>query len=183
MNETQILALALGGLFGAALILSELADPDRIIGALRLRDFHAMRTIGMFVVTSMAGVWVLEQAGLANLSIKPAVILPVLLGGGLLGVGFGMTGFCPGTGLACAAAGRGDAWVSVLAMSRPIGEPQLPALMFTIIWAASMPFPSGSTTLPVKTTPGSSLMSRVLVSSLISVAAAKFRSSWRATRY
>ena len=75
-----------------------------------------MRTIGMFVVTSMVGVWVLEQAGLAHLSIKPAVILPVLLGGGLLGLGFGMTGFCPGTGLACAAAGRSDAWVSVAGM-------------------------------------------------------------------
>ena len=31
MNE-MILALAMGGLFGATLILSELAEPDRIIG-------------------------------------------------------------------------------------------------------------------------------------------------------
>ena len=116
MTGEQILALALGGLFGGSLVLAELANPDRILGTLRLKDFHAMRTIAMFVLTSMVGVWVLEQAGLAHLSIKPAVMLSALIGGGLLGLGFGMTGFCPGTGLACAAGGRLDALVAVLTM-------------------------------------------------------------------
>ena len=116
LSEMQILALGVGGVFGAALMVAELADPDRIIGTLRLKDFHAMRTIAMFVLTSMVGVGVLSAAGVAHLSIKPAVMLPVGIGGALLGIGFGMTGFCPGTGLACAAAGRGDAWVSVLGM-------------------------------------------------------------------
>ena len=36
--------------------------------------------------------------------------------GGLLGIGFGMTGYCPGTGLSCAASGRFDALVTVLGM-------------------------------------------------------------------
>ena len=116
LNEMQILALGVGGVFGMALVLAELADPDRIIGTLRLKDFHAMRTIAMFVLTSMVGVYILSQAGMANLSIKPAVMIPVAIGGALLGWGFGMTGFCPGTGLACAASGRGDAWVSVVGM-------------------------------------------------------------------
>ncbi len=116
MSGEQILALGLGGLFGGALVLAELANPDRILGALRLRDFHALRTIAMFVLTSMVGVWVLEQGDAATLSIKPAVMLAALVGGGLLGLGFGMTGFCPGTGLACAAGGRLDALVAVLAM-------------------------------------------------------------------
>ncbi|MFW6154017.1 MAG: YeeE/YedE thiosulfate transporter family protein [Planctomycetota bacterium] len=116
MTGEQILALALGGLFGGTLVLAELANPDRILGTLRLKDLHALRTIAMFVLTSMAGVWVLEQAGLAHLSIKPAVMLSALIGGGLLGLGFGMTGFCPGTGLACAAGGRLDALVAVATM-------------------------------------------------------------------
>ena len=146
LSEMQILALGVGGVFGMALIVAELADPDRIIGTLRLKDFHAMRTIAMFVLTSMVGVWVLSQAGLAHLSIKPAVMIPVAVGGSLLGFGFGMSGFCPGTGLACAAAGRGDAWVSAAGMF-------LGALAFIVLQPVIVPGMSsvwnyGKTTLP-----------------------------------
>jgi len=149
LSKMQILALGVGGAFGMALILSELADPDRIIGTLRLKDFHAMRTIAMFVLTSMVGVWVLTEAGLANFSIKPAVMIPVAVGGGLMGFGFGMTGFCPGTGLACAAAGRGDAWISIAGMF-------LGALAFIVLWPYIVPPLSeiwnyGKTTIPVFT--------------------------------
>jgi len=146
LSEMQILALGVGGVFGAALVLAELADPDRIIGTLRLKDFHAMRTIAMFVLTSMVGVLVLSEAGMANLSIKPAVMIPVSIGGALLGLGFGMTGFCPGTGLACAASGRLDALVSVIGML-------LGALAFIFVSPKILPQMSemwnyGETTLP-----------------------------------
>ena len=155
LSQMQILALGVGGVFGMALIVAELADPDRIIGTLRLKDFHAMRTIAMFVLTSMVGVWVLSQAGLAHLDIKPAVMIPVAVGGALLGFGFGMTGFCPGTGLACAAAGRGDAWVSVAGMF-------LGALAFILLSPAIVPGMSsvwdyGKTTLPQFTGTGAHL--------------------------
>jgi len=146
LSQMQILALGVGGVFGMALILAELADPDRIIGTLRFRDFHAMRTIAMFVLTSIVGVWVLSEAGMAHLSIKPAVMIPVAAGGALLGFGFGMTGFCPGTGLACAAAGRGDAWISIAGMF-------LGALAFILLWPYIVPqlsavYNYGKTTLP-----------------------------------
>lgn len=111
-----LLPLLIGVLFGANLILSGLADPDKIVGTLRLKDFHAMRVIAVFVLTGMLGTWVLSLLGLANFDIKPAVMVAAAVGGALLGVGFGMTGYCPGTGLACAAAGRLDALVTVLGM-------------------------------------------------------------------
>ncbi|MBN1437342.1 MAG: YeeE/YedE family protein [Sedimentisphaerales bacterium] len=111
-----ILGLIIGFIFGAALILAGLADPDKIIGTLRLKDFHAMRTIAVFVIVSMLGYWLLDLLGYAHGSVKAAVIIPVIIGGVLLGVGFGMTGFCPGTGLACAAAGRIDAIVATAGM-------------------------------------------------------------------
>ena len=109
-------AFIVGFLFGAALFLGGLADPDKIIGALRLKDLHAMRTILLFVLVGMLGVWVLGLLGYAHLSIKPATMATIIIGGALLGVGFGMTGYCPGTGLACAAAGRFDALITVLGM-------------------------------------------------------------------
>ena len=116
MNTAILLGLIVGGLFGAGLILAGLADPDKIIGTLRLKDFHALRTIAVFVLVGMLGVWILSLLGLANFSIKPAVLIPAAIGGVLLGVGFGLTGYCPGTGLACAAAGRFDALITVLGM-------------------------------------------------------------------
>lgn len=113
---TLILGLAIGAAFGAALMLSDLANPDKIIGTLRLKDFHAMRVIGVFILTGILGVWLLDLAGLANLSVKSAAWVAAGLGGVLLGAGFGMTGYCPGTGLAAAATGRIDALVTVLGM-------------------------------------------------------------------
>ncbi len=111
-----MLPLAIGGLFGASLYLAGLADPDKIVGTLRFKDFHALRTIAVFILVGIAGTWVLGLTGQANMSLKPNTLVTVLLGGALLGIGFGLTGYCPGTGLACAAAGRFDALVTVLGM-------------------------------------------------------------------
>jgi uncharacterized membrane protein YedE/YeeE len=112
----QVVGLGIGAIFGACLFLAGLADPDKIIGSLRLKDFHAMRTIVVFVLVGMGGVWLLSLGGAANADVKPAALLSNLLGGALLGIGFGLTGYCPGTGLACAATGRVDALVSVVGM-------------------------------------------------------------------
>lgn len=125
--EDQILGLLIGGLFGAGLILAGLADPDKIIGTLRLKDFHVMRTIVVFVLVGMFGTWLLITANVAHISIKPANMAAVLIGGALLGIGFGLTGYCPGTGLACAIAGRLDAIVTV-------GGMFLGALVYILIY-------------------------------------------------
>ncbi len=108
--------LVIGVFFGAFLFMSGLADPDRIIGALKLKDFHVVRVIMVFVLVGMLGTWGLEALGQAHFDIKPAALVSVLVGGALVGIGFGLTGYCPGTGLACAAAGRLDALVSVFGM-------------------------------------------------------------------
>ncbi len=123
----DMLGFLIGGLFGAGLFLGGLAEPDKIIGTLRLKDFHVMRTIAVFILVGMLGTWFLDMAGVANFSVKPSAILAVLIGGALLGIGFGLTGYCPGTGLACAAAGRIDAVVTVLGMF-------LGALVFILIY-------------------------------------------------
>lgn len=123
----EIIGFIIGVLFGAGLFFGGLADPDKIIGTLRLKDFHALRTIAVFVLVGMLGTWILDLFGLAHISPKPAATLAVLLGGALLGIGFGLTGYCPGTGLACAASGRIDALVTVLGMF-------LGALVFIVIY-------------------------------------------------
>ena len=112
----SIISLIMGVIFGAALVLAGLTDPDKIIGSLRLKDFHALRTVVLAVLVAMVGTWLLGLAGAGNLDVKPAVILPLLVGGALVGLGLGLTGFCPGTGLASAASGRIDALIAVIGM-------------------------------------------------------------------
>ena len=114
--STPIVGLIMGVIFGASLVLAGLADPDKIIGALRLKDFHVIRTVAVFVLVGMLGMWILQLGGTTNLSIKPSTILTVLIGGAFVGIGLGLTGYCPGTGLACAASGRIDALFAVLGM-------------------------------------------------------------------
>ncbi|MBN1256915.1 MAG: YeeE/YedE family protein [Planctomycetes bacterium] len=116
LENPIILGLIIGALFGAALFLSGLANPDKIIGTLRLKDLHAMRVIIVFLVIGMIGVMLLERYGLEHLGIKSTGLLSALVGGAFLGVGFGLTGYCPGTGLACAITGRIDALITVLGM-------------------------------------------------------------------
>lgn len=112
----DFLGLAVGAAFGAALVLSGLADPDKIVGTLRLRDLHVLRAIAVFVLVGMVGTWVLSLGGWAHYDVKATLLVTVPLGGAILGVGFGLTGYCPGTGLAAAATGRVDALVAVLGM-------------------------------------------------------------------
>ena len=144
--NTDILGFFVGGLFGAALLLSGLALPDKIIGTLRLKDFHAFRVIGVFLIVGILGVWFLDMAGIAHHSIKPANLLSNLIGGALLGIGFGLTGYCPGTGLAAAATGRLDALVTVIGML-------FGALAFILLYPVIMPrieplYSYGKVTLP-----------------------------------
>jgi hypothetical protein len=111
-----IVGLIMGVIFGASLVLTGLTNPDKIIGALRLKDFYAIRTVAVFLLVAMLGTWILDLFGTAHFYIKPAIILPVLIGGALLGIGLGLTGFGPATGLASAASGRIDALVTVIGM-------------------------------------------------------------------
>lgn len=114
--SNPIIGLIMGAIFGASLVLAGLADPDKIIGTLRLKDFHALRTVVVFVLVGMLGTWILDSVGAANLDIKPAAILTVAIGGAFLGIGLGLTGFSPGTALASAASGRIDALFTIAGM-------------------------------------------------------------------
>jgi uncharacterized membrane protein YedE/YeeE len=111
-----VIGLIMGAIFGAALVLAGLTDPDKIIGSLRLKDLHALRTVVVAVLVGMIGTWLLGLGGVANVDIKAAAVLPLLMGGALVGIGLGLTGFCPGIGIASAASGRMDALAAVIGM-------------------------------------------------------------------
>ncbi len=114
--STPIVGLIMGAMFGASLVMAGLTDPDKIIGSLRLKDRDAIRTIIVFLLVGLLGTWLLQLRGGANLDIKPAAIVTVLIGGAIFGIGFGLAGFSPGTALASAASGRIDALSTIMGM-------------------------------------------------------------------
>lgn len=109
---TIALAIVLGAAFGVALDRIGATNPGLIIRMLNLTNLHLMKTIlmgiGVASVLLFAGLLVgLVDPG--HLSIKTAYV-GVFVGGLLLGIGFAVAGYCPGTGLTAMATGRLDAF-------------------------------------------------------------------------
>ncbi len=131
---TLILAIVIGGAFGFVLDRIGATNPNFIIGMLRLTNLHLMKTIFLAIGTAS----VLLYAGLmlgfvdpGHLDVKDAY-WGVFIGGLLLGLGFAVSGYCPGTGLAAAATGRWDGVVFVLG-----GLAGAAAYMATYAWVKS----------------------------------------------
>ncbi len=111
-----LLAIFIGGAFGFVLDRVGATNPGYIIRMLNLSNLHLMKTIllaiGVASVMLFGGLLTgIVDAG--HLSIK-VTHMGVFAGGLLLGAGFAVSGFCPGTGLTAAATGRKDAMFFVL---------------------------------------------------------------------
>lgn len=111
-----LLAIVVGGAFGFVLDRIGATNPDYIIGMLRLTRLHLMKTILLGIGVSSVLMFGGLSVGLidpGHLSVKSAYV-GVFIGGIMLGLGFALAGYCPGTGLAAAATGRHDALLFVL---------------------------------------------------------------------
>lgn len=113
---TLILAIVIGAAFGVVLDRIGATNPGYIIRMLNLSKLHLMKTIlagiGVASVLTFGGL-LLGIVDPGHLSVKTAYI-GVFFGGILLGIGFAIAGYCPGTGLTAAATGRWDALFFVL---------------------------------------------------------------------
>lgn len=109
--DTIVLAIVLGAAFGFVLDRVGATNPDYIIRMLNLSNLHLMKTIlaGIGIASILVfGGLLLGVVDPGHLSVKTAYI-GVFVGGILLGLGFAVAGYCPGTGLTAMATGRVDA--------------------------------------------------------------------------
>ncbi len=108
--------LITGILFGFLLQKARVIRYDKQLGALRLMDMTIVKFMLSTVLVAMVGTYLLKDAGLVKLSIKPTLLGAVILGGLLFGIGWGLLGYCPGTALGALGEGRFDALWGILGM-------------------------------------------------------------------
>ncbi len=101
--------LLFGILFGLLLHRGGVTDYDVIVNQFLFRDFTVLKVMFTAIAVGGVGVFVLHGQELANLHIKPATMLAVILGAVLFGIGMVVYGYCPGTGIAAIGTGRLDA--------------------------------------------------------------------------
>ena len=112
----MFLAIFLGTLFGFVLHRVGASNPENILNMLRLTDLRLMKAILLAIGLSSISLFLLMTAGVidgGHLSVKESYV-GVIIGGAILGLGFGTAGYCPGTGLAGLGDGRRDAVAFVL---------------------------------------------------------------------
>ncbi len=111
-----ILAIFLGFFFGLALDRARASNPQKIIGMLTLKDFHLMKVILFAIGFSSLLLFILivmNAIDPGNLNIKQSHY-GVILGGAILGLGFAVGGYCPGTCVVALGRGRKDAMAFLL---------------------------------------------------------------------
>ena len=107
-----VLAITIGLAFGFVLDRIGATNPGWITKMLNLTNLHLMKTILLGTGTGsilMFGGQMLGWVDVGHMSVKTAYA-GVFVGGLLLGFGWALSGYCPGTGVCAATSGRRDAW-------------------------------------------------------------------------
>ena len=107
-----VLALVIGVAFGAVLERGGLGNARKLIGQFLLTDLTVFKVMFSAILTAMLGLFFLSAMGLLNvqlIEISDSYLMPQVIGGLLLGAGFAIAGYCPGTTLVGMATGKTDA--------------------------------------------------------------------------
>jgi hypothetical protein len=83
------------------------------------RDLRVLKVMFTAIITAMVGAFLLARFGFLDLSLvylTPTFLVPQIVGGLILGVGFIIGGYCPGTSCVSAATGRIDGMVYLAGM-------------------------------------------------------------------
>jgi hypothetical protein len=107
-----VIAFFLGIAFGFILEQAGFSSTKKLVGLFYGYDFTVLRVFFTAGITAMAGVLLMGHYGMLDLNIiyvNPTFLKSALLGGVIMGAGFIIGGFCPGTSVCALAIGKLDA--------------------------------------------------------------------------
>jgi len=110
-------SLLIGIAFGVALERAGFGSSRRLSGIFYFRDMAVLKVMFTAVVVAMLGISYAKAFGLVtteNIYFLPTIYAAQILGGLVFGIGFVMSGWCPGTGAVGLASGKIDALVFLL---------------------------------------------------------------------
>lgn len=150
--------LACGALFGYVLENAGFGSPVKLSAQFRLTDWAVFKVMFTAIVVAAVGLWLLRAAGLMapdSIAVPQALMMASAVGGALVGAGFAVGGYCPGTSVVGMVSGRIDALVFVAgvlagtALFAVVYGPVIRTLMamggivdgdtFTEVWGVSEP--------------------------------------------
>lgn len=111
-NEFNLIIALIAGIgFGFVLEQAGFSSTKKLVGLFYGYDFTVLKVFFTAGVTAMIGVLLFAHFGILNLSliyVNPTFLWSALIGGAIMGVGFIIGGFCPGTSVCAAAIGKLD---------------------------------------------------------------------------
>jgi len=111
-------ALAIGVAFGFVLERSGFGRAQILVAQFYATDMRVYRTMFTAVVTAALGTTLLAAVGVLDLRAVtinyPTYLWPMITGGLLVGAGFVISGYCPGTSVVAAASGKLDGAFTVI---------------------------------------------------------------------
>jgi hypothetical protein len=147
-EASLVLAFLIGIGFGFFLERAGFGSARKLVSQFYLDDLAVFKVMFTAIVTAMLGVTYLSWAGFLDLELVylvPTYWIAQVVGGLLLGVGFVVGGYCPGTSVVSTATGRLDGLVFVLGFAAgTLGF----ALMFPLVKGLYAAGDLGTKTLP-----------------------------------
>jgi hypothetical protein len=115
MNSTGIVsALICGILFGYVLENAGFGSPVKLTAQFKLSDWSVFKVMFTAIVVAAVGLWLLRAVGLLapdSVAVPAGLMMASAVGGAMVGAGFAIGGYCPGTSVAGMFSGRIDAVV------------------------------------------------------------------------
>lgn len=119
MDGGLVSGLVCGLLFGYVLENAGFGSPLKLTAQFALTDWSVLKVMLTAVVVAAAGLVGLQHLGLLNpenVFVPSALLVAAALGGVLVGAGFALGGYCPGTSVVGLSSGRVDALVFLLGL-------------------------------------------------------------------
>ena len=115
-EASLIVAFIIGIGFGFFLERAGFGSGRKLAAQFYFTDMTVFKVMFTAIVTAMIGLFWLSVLGIVDLSlvyVSPTYLVPQIVGGLILGVGFVVGGYCPGTSCVSAATGRYDGMVYI----------------------------------------------------------------------